>query len=113
MTHDNGNSSREAWDELIDGFWIKWALNPLPEDAGDLAAPSPDAISAACRLAQSMRDQGLPPPLRIVPDGEGGVCLETGDADCFECVCISPEGTAEYRVFVDCRITQRRSLGNP
>lgn len=102
---------RQAWDDLIDGFWLEWALNSHPKGNDDVAPPSGDAIAAGCRVAQKMRDQGLPAPLRIVPDGEGGVCLERGDAECFESVSISPEGTGELRVFVDCTLVQRRSLG--
>lgn len=101
---------REAWDRIIDSYLIEWGRNPEAFDTEEIIPPSESVIHRACILAQQMRDAGLPPPLRVVPDGDGGVSFERQTGQRFESLDLSSEGTIELVTFEDCRIVSRISL---
>ena len=87
---------REGWQEVIDQKLVDWGRNPdqLAED--NLIPPTRTAVTTAVRIALQMRDKDLPPPIRIVPDGDGGIVLERWCDDLSEAIEIERSGSAEY-----------------
>ena len=97
----------DAWQEVIDEKLIEWGRDPdqLAED--DLIPPTRESVQQATRIALAFRNRGLPPPLRVVPDGDGGIVLERWSESCSVSIEIDAQGFAE---FVECcqgRVTQR------
>ena len=65
-----------SWDEAISRI-DEYAGRPDDElDADGLMPPTMAAVAAARREAGVSRDRGDEPPLRVVPDGEGGIQFE-------------------------------------
>lgn len=91
--------SREAWQRLIDDYLVEWGrdLTRLAED--DLVAPSRELIDYACVVAMACRDDGVPAPIRVVPDGEGGVSFEWHDGPDFRSVNVCEDGTVWFSLF--------------
>lgn len=97
----------DAWQEVIDEKLIEWGRDPgqLAED--DLIPPTRESVQRATRIALAFRDDGDPPPLRVVPDGDGGIVLERWRDSLTESIEIDAQGVAEYVVCRHGRVTQR------
>ena len=101
---------REEWQKLIDCPLRQWQRDPSQLEDDDLQAPSSDAIRQAIRLAERLRDQGLPVPTRVVPDAHAGIVFEREVGRLFESYRISADGSAEFCEFEDCRLVKRMPL---
>jgi len=103
-------NSRQAWDEFIDRVLVEWGRNPDALEDDDFLAPGLEIIDMACQVAIAFRDEGFPPPTRVVPDGEGGVCFERDADQVFESLRIYSDETIELLRFQDCRLIGRYRL---
>lgn len=97
----------DAWQEVIDHKLIEWGRDPdqLAED--ELIPPTRESVQQATLIALWFRKQRFPPPLRVVPDGDGGIVLERWSESRTVSIEIDSQGLAE---FVECcqgRVTQR------
>jgi hypothetical protein len=101
---------REEWQKLIDGPLRQWQRDPSQLEDDDVQAPSSDTIRQAIQLAERLRDQGVPPPTRVVPDAHGGIVIEREAGRLFESYRISADGSVESREFEDCRLVKRMPL---
>ena len=70
------DSCLRGWNRIIDDQLIQWGATGVEVPEDDFVEPSHEVIHFACSIAQRMRDGGLAPPLRVVPDGEGGISFE-------------------------------------
>jgi len=104
-------ADRRGWQRVIDDYLVEWGRNPDQLEDEDLAAPSSKSLQFACNLAMDMRDQGLPAPLRVVPDGEGGVSFERRDGAWFQSLDVLEDGSIELVTFKDYRVVSRESIG--
>ena len=95
--------NREGWERMINSFLIPWGQDPSLLDDDEYAPPSAQIIQLAAQVAMKFRDAGAPAPLRVIPDGEGGMSFERQDGKLFESLNISSEAEIELCVFVDCR----------
>jgi hypothetical protein len=109
-SQDVDPARRGAWDRLIDRCLVEWARDPETLRDEDFVPPSPAAIRMACECAQRMRDRNCPPPLRMVPDGEGGITFEWVSDPWFSCVNLGRRGEVEIETFRDCRLVTREIL---
>ena len=64
-------------------------------------------IQLACRLAMRLRDESQPVPLRVVPNGDGGIAFEYRVRSVFGTIEIEDAGPAEATVFVDGKLRFR------
>lgn len=99
----SSEANREGWQRLIDDYLIEWGRDPSQLADEDLIPPSEDMIRYASRIAIALRNAGWPPPLRVVPDGEGGITFERRTGDVFESLEILANETIELSTFKDCR----------
>jgi hypothetical protein len=77
----------KGWRDILDHVLVEWARDHSALDDTDFDSPSDQVIAAACQFAQNFRDNGLPSPTRVVPDGDGGICFEW----CAGCLSVSLE----------------------
>ena len=98
--------NREGWQKLIDHRLIEWGRDPSQLEDDDIEAPSGEIISIACQLAYDMRNNDLPFPTRIVPNGEGGIVFERIDGLVFETMEIDDSGSIESTTFIDSRLVR-------
>ena len=82
---------------MIDDYLIEWG-------------PSEAIIRLAGQIAMVLRDNGAAAPLRVVPDGEGGISFERRSGDWFESLDILEGGSIELTTFKDCRLHSRVPL---
>ena len=103
-------AQRAAWDDVINHHLIEWGRDPgaLAED--DFVPPSVETITLAFKVAKELRDRGYDPPVRVLPDGNGGISFEHGDATYFETLNVYEDGTVELLVFQDCQLLERHLL---
>lgn len=99
---------RARWDELVDSYLIEWGRDPSRFDGEEIVPPTEASIGRACEVAGLCRDGAWPPPLRVVPDGEGGVVFERRVGDIFESLEILADGRVELNTFKDCRLLETR-----
>lgn len=99
-----------GWQTIIDDCLVEWGKNPSGLADEDLVPPSVEIIDLACKAAMEFRDQAVPPPLRVVPDGEGGISFEFRCGSCFMSLNILSDRSAELLTFRDCRLVSRRRL---
>ena len=107
---------RAPWQSVIDQGLVEWATDPgrrrLEEDG--LRPPSTLALQLAVEIVYRLRDNRnpspCPPPLRIVPNGEGGLVMEWVFGDNSMSVEIGEEGTAETLAFELGKLVARDSL---
>ena len=94
-----------AWNWIIDVFLVEWGKNPESVADDGIVPPSREVIGKACELASRPRDALVPPPLRVVPDGEGGVAFECRTPSCFQSLYVRHDNTVELLTFdSDCKL---------
>lgn len=104
---------REAWQRHIDKYLIEWGRNPDLIADEDLVPPSRDVVQRACNLALDLRDRDCQAPLRVVPDGDGGVSFEWYFGEDFMAVTVSDDLTVGLEVFKECKMVHRSKLVVP
>jgi len=96
------------WQEVIDNELADWAANPGQLEDDGLTAPSIQIIRLASEIAALCRDSGWVPPLRVVPNGAGGVVFERRDGAIFETLEIRADGSVEQATYENSRLRARR-----
>ncbi len=105
------NRARD-WSASINKLFSWYAgMGDLEDEA--VRPPTVNSIIQATRRAQSLMNYGWPAPLRIVPDGEGGLSFEWREGPVFTTLEIWADGLCEWTSFRDGRVVSRRSLANP
>ena len=104
------NQNQMAWDKVIDEQLIEWARDPGQLEDDGIEPPSRPIISLACELVRTMRDNGCPRPLRVVPNGDGGITFERKDGSLFQAIEIQEDGTIEFTVFENSRLVFRQPI---
>lgn len=104
------DAHREGWQRIIDEFLVEWGRDPAILDDDSIVSPSSAIINYACQWAMHLRDVGAPPPIRAVPDGDGGIAFERRNGDCFESLEIREDRGVELITFRNCRIVSRVTL---
>ena len=97
-----------CWQQIIDQTLAEWGRNPSALEDDGVRAPSADSIAAAIRIAETLRDNSLPPPISVVPSGDGGISFERGDRQSYEMIEVCPDGSAEHFTFVKSRLIRRQ-----
>ena len=118
---------KEPW-TLEDYSQLMQDLAELPDPAGKLKASIAEmenqadevkgaaavkvgiARYAACRFAEAVRDLGWPPPLRVVPTGDGGISFERREGSVSQSIEIAPDGSIEMITIVASRLVHRQRL---
>lgn len=72
---DEDLAEPSKWDAALDKLRC-WASDPGTLDDEGFEAPSTNTIQLALNLALQRRERGVPPPTRVMPNGEAGVALE-------------------------------------
>ncbi len=103
-------SNRAGWNKVIDEYLVEWGMDPAALEDEDFHPPSLRMIDLACAIALYLRDQGEAPPMRVVPDGNGGISFEFRDGDLFASLNVHPDESIEILVFEDCQLRERRRL---
>jgi hypothetical protein len=118
VTVDEPNSistreDRAAWQRLIDDNLIEWGRHPEQfEDEDGYKAPTADNLVRATEFIAFCRDRALIPPLRMAPDGEGGIVFQWKDIPPFYYyVEIHADGNTELLIFQDCQLMVRQPIG--
>jgi hypothetical protein len=98
---------RSDWQSVIDQKLIEWGRDPgqLAED--ELIPPTRAAVARAVKIARDLRDREWPPPLRAVPDGDGGVVLERWAGPWSAAFEIDSQGGVQFVVSIDGKVTRR------
>ena len=92
-----------SWDRVIDRL-IEWRRDPSVLQEDDFVVPSSATLHAAKEIARLLQATRQPPPLRVVPDGEGGVVFERRSGRVFFTLELTSDQWIEESVFVDCRL---------
>jgi hypothetical protein len=106
------SGDRETWTALIDSRLIEWGRNLAELKRPDFEPPTGEAVRAATVFAFNLRDSNSPPPTHLVPDGEGGISFEFRQGNAVIAIDVCADGSAETLEFKDCRLVQRKQLGN-
>lgn len=101
---------RLAWDQIIDRQLVEWGIDPAQFADDGLTPPSRDTICLACTVAAACRDSGWSPPLRVAPDGRGGIVFERGSGDVFQTIEVRPDGSVEQFGYKNSRLCYRYRL---
>ena len=99
-----------GWDAMISQL-LQWSDDPA--EAGDddgFDPPSYTAIGQALELARAWRDAEMVPPLRVLPDGEGGIAFERREGPSFKSLRVSADGTVELLAFENSRLISHDQL---
>lgn len=94
----------DAWQHIIDDYLVEWGRDPRQLEDEDIVPPSVAVITLASQIAMKLRDEGCPPPLRVVPDGEGGITFERRTAEVFESLTVNADGSIELTTFMNCQL---------
>ncbi len=98
-----------SWERAKDRL-IRWWRDPGVLEDDDFVVPSRATLHAAIQIASSLQQSQESPPLRVVPDGEGGISFERRDGQVFESLNVLEDGTVELLLFRNCRLCSRTRL---
>lgn len=101
---------KDGWDRIIDQHLVEWGRDPSGFDSDEIVPPSREIIHAACHVAMRLRDENWAAPLRVVPDGDGGIAFEHEDGASFQTLHLQADGSVELLTFRDCKIVGREGL---
>ena len=110
LVSDWRRDAAPAWGSVIDQL-LDWWGNPQELADADFLPPSKKLIEKVCRLAVDSRDRQLESPLRVVPDGDGGISFERRSGSRFETINFHDDGSTEWLLFEDCKLVRRLPLG--
>lgn len=108
--HGGDKVRKDDWAAIIEGRLAEWARDPAQLEDEDLTAPNAATIARAFLVARSLREQGAPPPCRVVPTGDGGIAFQFERGREFLSIEVEPEGLVELLVFDDGRLKHRSAL---
>jgi hypothetical protein len=101
-----------AWNQLTDSL-VGWGLRYAEDDDDELEWPSRSLLASAYSLARRMRDQDVPAPSNIVPNGEGGVAFEWRAGRLFTEIEVAKDGSSEFLAFDHGKLVLRHPLPVP
>ena len=111
VVREQAEKDRQAWERLIDGRLVEWGRDASPlEDEEGFTPPGLEVVSLACHIAMLLRDEGLAPPTRVVPDGEGGISFERIEGRSSVSLNVYADLTVELLSFDDCHLCARHRL---
>lgn len=96
----------EQWRRVIDTL-LEWRHQPEQIEDDDLLPIARERLDDALRLADAMCRLGLAPPIRAIPNTEGGVSFEHWQGDVFEVIEMDAAGGVEVRAFKGDRLVAR------
>lgn len=102
-----------GWQTAIDDRLVEWGKDLRALEDEDIVPPSLQIIDLACRLAMEMRDDDYASPLRVVPNGEGGIVFESWPIQVEEgieeghVIEINSDGSIELIVFANSQVVSR------
>lgn len=99
----------QAWNVVLSKL-LEWREDPDVLSDEDIVPPSRGILETAYHLALRMRDCRAPGPLRVVPDGEGGVVFERREGDVFETMNVEANGRIEMLTYYASQLTSRNLL---
>jgi hypothetical protein len=76
-TISTDGSNPQKWDDIISFSLIEWGRNPS-RFGDEIIAPTSVALNRSCQMAINWRDSNVPPPLWVVPSGDGGIYFRWG-----------------------------------
>lgn len=103
------NRKTKSWQELTSEFIteVRMGLTGLE----DVTSPTPTVLEGAMKIAAILDHQEIPPPLKILPNGEGGLVFEridkAGKDEDYEVLEIFDDLNAELRIFRNCKLVAR------
>jgi hypothetical protein len=106
LASDLDNPCYNAWQKIIDNQLIEWGRGSVQFDEENFEAPTKISLKRANELATEFRNGCLPEPLRVVPDGEGGIVFERRSGRFFITIEFSSDGSIEQNIFDDCRLVR-------
>jgi hypothetical protein len=113
LSSNSTNEARTAWQRLIDEKLIEWGRHPEQfEDEDGYKAPAADILAQATKFVVYCRDHGVLAPLRMAPDGEGGIVFDWKNSDppLHVIAQIHPDGVMEMLQFLDCNLVARKRI---
>ncbi|MCG3128322.1 MAG: hypothetical protein CHACPFDD_03205 [Phycisphaerae bacterium] len=103
-------AGREAWRKVVDCTLIEWGARPEQLAEAELIPPTRPAVQRAIQIAESFRESSAPPPMRVVPDGDGGIVMERWTETTMRSIEIDRDGCAELVMTRDARVIERIRL---
>lgn len=101
--------TQNQWDAVIDTL-LDWLKHPDELDYEEIIPPSRTIIGRACDIASWLRSRGSTPPLRVVPDGEGGISFEVRRKNSFQSLNLLKDSSVEQLLFRDHELIHRDSM---
>lgn len=105
------SQSANGWRMIIEATLTKWIRDPQQLEDDGLKAPTAEIISLASEFARFCAGHTVDPPLRIVPDGSGGIAFEWKLGAHFAAVELHADGRMEMMHFHDSVLQSRESIG--
>lgn len=106
----NREENRSGWQDVIDRYLVEWGRTMADLEDDGLIPPTRQAIDLASHLAMLFRDRGTPPPMRVVPNGDGGICFERWHGECFQTIEIRADMSVELITYKDAQLVSRHRL---
>jgi hypothetical protein len=100
-----------AWQRVVDEKLIEWGRHPSQFDDDGIKPPNSVVLANACEFACFCRDNDIDPPLRVAPDGSGGVVFEWRAAPLYFTVEVNASGSAQLLVFENSKLLNRKPIG--
>ncbi|MCR4315585.1 MAG: hypothetical protein NUW37_04455 [Planctomycetes bacterium] len=87
-----------------------WIECPSKLDDEDFEAPSIRSLDKSLVLALAMRNNGLPPPSIVSPNGEGGVIFERSEKPFHTIIEIEADTSIEVMIFKNGKLLPDENL---
>ncbi len=100
-------ANHSAWERVIDSTLIEWGRNPQLLTDDGVCAPTGAIIERACKLAMALRDEGCPPPRRVIGSADGGIVFERWEGPRLAQIEVCDDGSILFTAFDHGRMTER------
>ena len=100
----------QRWQKLINERLDAWSRNPEEVADEGVESPIPQILPLVKEVATALKDFGVDPPLRMVPNCEGGVQFEWRDPPFFWTIEVEATGLLTLAVFRDGHFVTRHQI---
>lgn len=105
-----GGAEQAQWKGLLQRAVADWGTNQQGHDKDGVEWPNSVALNLAYALAMALQQEGICPPTRVVPSGEGGMVFEHQCGQVLHTFEIEADGSIEFCRFDDAKLAVRTRI---
>lgn len=104
-----GEHQHNGWQTVVEQL-RRWTHDPRQLDDEGVEAPTSEVLAMAAAVAEVLRDAGVEPPDKLVPNGDGGIVFRWRSGQRAWSIELDSDGSLESYLLQQGKLVWRHSL---